>query len=194
MCEGYHTLWVWFMKQTFYIFRHALATKSDTGYGDEIETAGILPEGIPPIEKLAVFLQTITSDYNVSSGFLRCRQTSEIVSEITGKHFAFDKRLSEFYDETPGSFIDKVKNFLEEMERKKYKNIIICTHAAVIAVMIKMLMHRKIIPKDLYTNYPKPGMLLIIEDKKIEEKDFTDWRVNAHIRVKEQKSYFLSQS
>lgn len=157
---------------TYYIFRHGLATKSKTGYGKHITSAKLLPEAILPIQRLAEFLKDKSTRYNASSEFIRCRETTKIVSKITGKKFVFDKRLNEFYDVPFEEFVDRIKNFLREMKEKKYESVALCSHAAVITIILKLLKNEEVTDNDVYTNYPLPGVLVIVEDKKIEEIDF----------------------
>ena len=157
--------------KTFYLFRHGLATHSHFGYGDKIVTAEILPVGIPPIERMATFLKDIPSDYNVSSEFLRCQQTTKIISDITKKQFVRDPRLNEYYNESFGEFRTRVKSFLQEIEAKPYKDIIICTHAAVIAALKNLITNNSFYIFQQFT-YPKTGVLMIIKNNNIEKMDF----------------------
>lgn len=159
------------MKKTFYLFRHALATKSLFGYGDKIVTAQILPEGIPPIKRMAKFLKTIPTDFNVRSEFIRCRQTAAIVTKIAGNQFITDKRLNEYNEESFSNLRNRVKEFLQDMKKSNYKNILICTHGAVIAATKNLLLKNRFGLLNLY-DYPKTGVLLIIKDEKIAEIDF----------------------
>lgn len=157
--------------KTLYLFRHALATKSLFGYGDKILTAEILPEGKPPIERMADFLKTVPSDFNVCSEITRCQQTAGIVTEKTGKQFTLDKRLNEYYKESFGQLRDRVKDFLRDIEATKHKDILICTHGAVVTAIKNLILKNKFTMFQLY-DYPKTGVLLIINGKHIEELDF----------------------
>lgn len=162
------------MTPRLYIFRHAVATRSRAGYGSQIKTAEILPEGVPPIKKLANYLKTVESDYHASSEYLRCRQTASIVTEVTGKQFIFDSRLNEFDNEKASEFISRVSDFLEDIKTKNYKSSIICTHAGVIAVILKTLKGEEIFDDDLLTNYPLPGVLVMVENSIIKEINFNE--------------------
>lgn len=161
------------MSQTFYIFRHGetLVSKTNSVYGDTVLTAEILPEGKPIIEKLGSFLKDIPTDFNVSSEFLRCRQTVEIVSRVSGKEFTFDRRLNELYDETIEEFIAKLKDFLKEVRQKNYPSVLICTHGAIIAILTELIVLGNLKSYDV-TNYPRPGILRIIKAGKIQDLDF----------------------
>ncbi len=158
-------------KKTFYLFRHALATKSLFGYGDKIVTAEILKEAIPPIERMADFLKTVPSDFNACSEFTRCRQTAAIVTKKTGKQFTLDKRLNEYYDESFGDLRDRVKDFVEDMQTAKHTSILICTHGAVVAAIKNLILKNTFGILKLY-DYPKTGVLLIIKGGRVEEIDF----------------------
>ena len=157
--------------KNFYLFRHGLATKSLIGYGDKILTATLLPEGVPPIERMAEFLKDIPSDFNVSSEFLRCQQTTKIISDITNKKFVRDVRLNEYYNESFEEFRTRVKNFLQEIETQPYKNIIICTHGAVVAALKNLITKNSFYIFQQFT-FPKTGVLMIIKNNTIEEIDF----------------------
>ena len=41
---------------TVYIIRHGMAVYPNQGYGNRVLTAELLPEGIPPIQRLARYL------------------------------------------------------------------------------------------------------------------------------------------
>ncbi len=159
--------------KTYYIFRHGetFATKLKKWYGYRLYSAPILEEGKPSIIRLASYLKDIPSNYNVSSPFLRCRQTSEIVTQITGKNFTFDKRIREYGIELPIFFKRRVLNFLKEMESSNHQTIIICTHAIVIEMLIQYLTKGNISLKDRLVA-PLPGVLTIIKNKQSEEINF----------------------
>lgn len=160
------------MNTKFYIFRHGLATKSKSGYGAHIVTATLLPEAIPPVKKIGEYLKDIPTDYNVSSRFIRCQETAEIVSKISCKQFVLDKRLNEYYEESFEDLVTRISNFLRDIEKKGYRNVAICTHVAVITVLLKLLKAEPVEKKDIYSNYPLPGTLLIIKDNNVSEINF----------------------
>lgn len=168
------------MSQTFYIFRHGetFVTKGQNlwyypkflpttalSYGTKIFSASILDEGKPVLRRMGKYLKNIQTDYNASSQFRRCRQTVQIISEEAKKEFVFDKRLNELVFETPWFLKRRVIGFLKEIDIKGYQSIAICTHAAIIALLASILTKKLVA-------FPKPGMLLIIRDKKITALDF----------------------
>jgi broad specificity phosphatase PhoE len=157
----------------FFIFRHGLATKSTTGYGDQILTATLLPEGIPAIEKLAEYLKDIPSNFRYSSELPRCRQTAEIVTKATGQPFEFDPRINEYHQEPFQKFTERVDSFLEEVIEKADRACIqqdcnempatiwICTHGAVIAALKHLLLEGSF-SQEYELDYTQPGEILEI--------------------------------
>lgn len=164
------------MNHTWYLFRHALATQSTTGYGDQILTANILPEGITPVKKIAEFLNNIGPSANYTSEIIRCRQTVEIVIEITQKIFIPDKRLNEYHEEQFDHLSKRISNFIKEVNEHNQSNIVICTHGSVIAGLRYFLTQGTFKETDVY-NYPSCGELVIIENNIISVKDFNDERM-----------------
>lgn len=157
--------------QTVYLLRHGLATHSTNGYGDQIVTAQILPESIPIIKKMAEFLKDKPTDVNISSEFLRCKQTARMITNITNKQFEFDKRLNEFYEETFTQFKERLQNFLQEVGNKKYSSILICTHGAVIAGLKHLLLKNNLEEENL-SDFALPNVLTIIQLRQIKEISF----------------------
>lgn len=158
----------------FYITRHGLATHSTNGYGDKVYTATLLPEGIPPITRMAEYLRTIPTEINTSSELIRCRQTADIISKKTGKEFTFDKRLNEYWEESPepfSAFHDRIKNFFEEIKTKKEKHILIVTHGAGIAALKNFILTGTFDTSRLFDFQPC-GALLTIRRGKEEIIDF----------------------
>ena len=163
---------------TFYIFRH----------GDTVNTGGIKrlwrngggPRNLPILQKskyalgeMGKYLKDIPTDANFTSPYLRCRQSSEIVREFSGKKFVTDERIRELRDDIHGfvHFKKRVKEFLKEIEDKGYKSVAICTHGAVIAA----IKHLVIDGKFFYfqgIDFPSPGKLMVIEDKKVKILNF----------------------
>ena len=160
-------------EKKYYIVRHGLATYSKTGYGHEVYSAELKPEGIPPIERLAEYLKDISTDYNVSSAVLRCVQTTEIISSIAGKQFVTDPRLKEFYGEDQFSLIKRVRSFVEEMDQSEYQNILICTHGAVIAGL-KHFLTTGFFEFKNSADYSGTGQMMVIQDKDVEILDFNN--------------------
>ena len=162
------------MVKTYYIFRHALtyALKTGTAYGDAVLTAPILHVGRQPYKKMGRFLKSKRTDFNVSSPLIRCKQTTQIISEITGKEFILDERLTEFHLESRESLERRLTDFLDEMNEKGFEKMAICTHGAVISALIGLLTPEN--GKEEYglLNYPDPGVLVIIKDGHFEEINF----------------------
>jgi len=131
----------------------------------------ILPEGIGAIEKIGDYLKNISSDFNVSSEYLRCQQTTKIVSKITGFNFKNDERLNEKSEESFVEFNKRIEDFLSDIKEKNYKTVIICTHGAVIAALKNNLVNNRFRRREVI-RYPRPGVLMCIEGKKVEEIDF----------------------
>src|SRR5215213_4420037 len=107
---------------TIYIIRHGMAVHPSEGYGSRVLTAELLPEGIPPIQRLARYLTLMPSDYQACSEVLRCRQTAAIITEATGKPFVVDPRLREYHQESFADFSERVKNFADEIRQSEYQN------------------------------------------------------------------------
>lgn len=158
----------------FYITRHGLATHSTNGYGDKVYTATLLPEGIPPIERMAEYLQTIPTDLNASSEVIRCRQTAALISKKTGKEFVFDSRLNEYWPGSPEpfpTFRDRIKSFIDEIKTKKEKRILIVTHGSGIAALKYYILTGNFEKINL-PDYIPCGTLLIINGKRPNLIDF----------------------
>jgi broad specificity phosphatase PhoE len=168
------------MPTTFYLFRHGetFVTRGQNlwyypkflpttafSYGAQIYTASILDEGKPTLRKMGQYLKKIPTKFNASSQFRRCRQTVQIITQESGKEFSFDKRLNELVLETPWGFRRRVLNFLAEIESENYQSVAICTHAAVLALITSHLTGK-------FAPFPKPGVLIIIKDKKSFAIDF----------------------
>lgn len=146
---------------SWYLFRHALASHSRTGYADEILTAKILPEGIPPIERMAHYLSNVPNSVNWSSEILRCTQTTQIISKITGRTFTTDARLNEYYNESFETFQKRIISWHDEMIKQKPSVVLVCTHGGVIAG-VKHLLLEGVYPQSQNLDYPECGELLII--------------------------------
>jgi broad specificity phosphatase PhoE len=153
---------------TLYIIRHGMAVYPHQGYGSRILTAELLPEGIPPIERIARYLEHVPSEYQACSEVLRCRQTAAIITEATGKEFVVDPRLREYYQETFEQLAARVKSFCDDLIAANYRNAMICTHGAVIAALKHYLIDGELSRRH-ETDYPQTGQLLIIHDDKSAE-------------------------
>lgn len=158
-----------------YIFRHGATyfSKNHIPYGDHVETAEILPEGIPAIKELALYLKNIPSDKNFTSPFVRCVKTSGIVSETTGKQFEVDKDLRDWDPrrETTREMISRILRFTDHLKSGNYKSVCICTHGYPINALIAYFIKGKIKESDL-PDFPEPGVLATIENKKLSYKNF----------------------
>jgi broad specificity phosphatase PhoE len=158
-----------------YIFRHGMTyfSKHDLPYGDQVETAAILPEAVPTIERLASGLLKVPTDVNLSSPFKRCLQTSSIVSEITGKKFTVDEKLRDWdpRNETVEEMIERVLLFCKGLESKHFNSVAICTHGYPINAIVAFFTKGKIEKEDL-DNFPDPGVLVTIENQKANYKDY----------------------
>lgn len=168
---------------TYYIFRHGetfVTKRGKTGYGlgvfaygFKIYSAPILEEGKPALYKMGEFLKGKPMDAGFSSPLLRCKQTADIITEVTGQEFIFDKRLREFFMESFGSLIGRLQSLLKEIDEKNYESVAICTHAGVIAALISMIIYDKKVPSQFdLLHYPMPGVLTIITDKNLQEINF----------------------
>lgn len=159
--------------QHWTIFRHGLATLSKRGYGDKIITAEVLPEGIPPVRRIGAYLKGRPCDFAVRSEFLRCQQTADIVTEITGQPFISDPRLNEMVHETFEQIQDRVYAFVQEMRGSTYSHIWVCTHGIIIAALKSYLLKGSFARKD-ELDYVLPGQLLLIEGKQVEVMRFDE--------------------
>lgn len=161
--------------KNYYIFRHGetFATKRKVWYWHRLYSATILEEGKPSVIRLAKSLKEVNTDYNVSSPFIRCRQTAELVTSETGKKFEIDTRIGERTIQLKSTYQKKVLSFLNEMEDSNHQNILICTHSAAIKVIIKYLSKNHISNKER-VKAPLPGVLTIIKNGKLEEINFNE--------------------
>jgi len=157
--------------KNWYIFRHGLATLSKRGYGDQIRTAQVLPEGIPPVQRLARYLDTCAYDWGVRSEFLRCAQTADIVTVITGRTFVTDARLNERVEEPFDTIRDRVKAFIDEMEKTPHQHIWVCTHGIVIAALRSWLVRGEF-SRQYENDYIQPGELLKIAPEGVDVVKF----------------------
>jgi broad specificity phosphatase PhoE len=118
----------------YYIFRHGetFYSKNDIQYGENIETAEILPEGIPVIERLAEYLKDKINDFNFTSPYKRAIQTIDIVTKITGKIFVPDERLKEENLskglESLDQLVKRLKDFIRSTENNNSKIVSLCSH------------------------------------------------------------------
>lgn len=164
--------------KTFYLFRHAKSKRTGEHYSkDDIISAPILHEGIPPIKLMANFFKNRPIDAWYVSEYLRCKQTADIVSVITKKLFTVDRRLNEynphFLDETFAHFTKRIKSFLDEIVKTKNNNIAICTHGAVIAGIKYSLAGKEFKQGSIY-NFSDSGAITIVKGENIKVINFTN--------------------
>lgn len=167
---------------TFYIFRHG-NTKNTEGVSSLIRhltpdgggpmDLPILPKSKYALEKIGKYLKGIPTEANFTSPYLRCKDSSKIVSEMSGKVFKEEERIRELTRNIKGfvGFKGRVKDFLKEVEDKNYSAVTICTHGAVIAA----IKHLVTTGKFYYfqgIDFPAPGNLMIIKGKKVEILNF----------------------
>jgi len=154
----------------YYIFRHGetMYSKDLVPYPKNSRSIKILSESIPTLEKIAKYLKKTKPDICISSEYIRCRQSTEIISKISGLNFEKNPRLNEYSQESFKEFKKRVKRFIYDLEEKRYKTVVICTHGAVIAGIKNYLNKDSFTQNDL-TDYPKTGVILCIEGDKIEE-------------------------
>jgi broad specificity phosphatase PhoE len=155
-------------EQTWYIFRHGLATRSTMGYGDRIITAEVLPEGIPPVQRLGAYMAHLPYTIGWRSEFLRCEQTAAIVSQATGRAFTPDPRLNEMVHEPFEEVRTRIGAFVSEMHRAGHAHIWVCTHGIVIAGLRHWVTRGDYQRRD-ELDYIQPGQLLIIRPDKTAE-------------------------
>lgn len=160
-----------------YIFRHGdtVVSKNPLSiviHHTDTHSLPILPDGKEALKKEGEFLKKIKTDANFCSPYLRCRESSKIVEKASGKHFKIDNRLSEFEGrQSFNSFRKRVKEFLDECEKKKYSSISVCTHGAVIAAIKHLEKDNKFYFFQIF-DYPRPGVLTVIKNGVITKKDF----------------------
>lgn len=159
--------------KTLYLFRHGetFATRDTVPYGEQVLSAPILPEGKPIIEKLGKHLADKNIEYFVSSEMLRCRQTSEIVSGHVKLNFETNAKINEFYNETFEAFKARVSNFVAEIEAREENVIAVCTHGGCLSALKHLIINDKYSEYQLL-DYPRPGVLMKIENGSLAETDF----------------------
>jgi len=159
----------------YYLFRHGQTffSKFHLPYLWNSFSVKILPESIPSLERIATYLKDIPSDLNTSSEFKRCVQSTRVITKIIGNKFYIDPRLNEYhlYRETLGTLRKRIRSFIAEVEQKKFQTVVVCTHGAIMASLKHLLLNDRFSVKQLY-DYPKPGILIHIEGKKINQIDF----------------------
>ncbi|MGA3291548.1 MAG: histidine phosphatase family protein [Candidatus Microgenomates bacterium] len=158
----------------FYIFRHGDTVETDNLlikiFGRKRDSHGlsILPKGLPALKRIGKYLKNIPIDANFCSPYLRCIESIKIVGNSANKKYQFDERIRELENgnEKLIDFHKRIDNFLDEIYTKKYSAVLICTHGAVIAA-IKYLITRGNFSFLQLIDFPKPGNLIIIKNKKV---------------------------
>ncbi len=157
----------------YYIVRHGetFASLNSVPYGDQQETAEILPEGVPAIKRLAEYLKTVPTDINYTSRFLRCLQTSQAINQITGKEFEKHKLLGEYVEPTFDEFKERMQTLVTELEQAEKTTYLLCTHGGIISALKHLLIFGEYEESDLM-DYPVPGTLMIISSSGSEVINF----------------------
>ena len=161
------------LKSKYYIVRHGetFASRDGVPYGEKQEEAEILPEAFPPIIKLSEYLRTVHTDLNYTSPKLRCLQTSQIITEHSGKVFEKLPLLDEYLEPTFEEFKKRIKKTIEKLESQEGKTYLLCTHGGVISALKHLLIFDEYEEKDLL-DYPVTGTLMIINSSGSEIIDF----------------------
>ena len=163
----------------FYIFRHGDTIDSGSlltkifGHKRDSHALPILPKGVPALEKIGEFLKSIPTDADFCSPYLRCMDSAKIVGDIAGKIYQSDERIQELEGNGEGfpSFKKRVVDFFNEIDKKNYSTVSICTHGAVIAA----IKHLKTSGKFFFfqvLDFPNPGNLIIIKNRKTSTINF----------------------
>lgn len=158
---------------TLYLFRHGLTyfSKNHIPYGDQEETAQILPEGIPVIEKVGNYLKGVDAHSFMTSPLLRCIQTSTIIGKIIGKTATPNPLCIEYISESFDDLRARMVRLSENI-REVEGPLLICTHGAVLSGLKHTLVNGEFNEEDLL-DYPKSGVILKIEDNKLTTIDLT---------------------
>lgn len=161
------------MKNNFYIFRHGetFASRDKVPYGDRQYETEVLPEGIEPIKRLANYLSFTKTDFHYTSELIRCLQTSQIVTQITGKKFEQNSLLNEYLEDSFDQFRERVKKFVDQANQETNKTFLICTHGAVISALKHLIIFGEYEEHDLM-DFPVPGTLMILNNTGSEIVDF----------------------
>ena len=132
----------------------------------------ILPESRKSLEKIGEYLKKVHTDANFTSPFLRCKESAEIVHEVSGKVFRIDPRISELEGKIIfDKFEHDVKSFLDYLNKQKYSSVAICTHGAVIAAIKHLALGGSFHIYQVW-DYPNTGNLVIIKNGRLETFDF----------------------
>lgn len=157
----------------YYIFRHGetFSTRDKVPYGDKQFEAQLLPEYHEPIKRIGKYLRYTHSDYNFTSELLRCIQTSQIVSQETGKEFIKEPLLNEYTENTFEDFKKRMVALVEKLESRSGASYLICTHGAVISALKHLIIYNDY-SLDNLMDFPRPGTLMLINNAGSEILDF----------------------
>ncbi|QQG41745.1 MAG: histidine phosphatase family protein [Candidatus Woesebacteria bacterium] len=164
---------------TFYIFRHGNTIDSDSlltkffGHKHDSHDLVILPKALPALKKIGAFLEKVDTDANFSSPYLRCRQSTQIVSHIANKKYTVDERLREYEKngEKFSSLRKRVRSFLDYVAKKNYSSISICTHGGIIAAIKHLATGGNFYFFQLW-DFPAPGNLIVMKDGEVKTINF----------------------
>jgi len=148
--------------QTFYLFRHGLATHSTTGYGNRALSAELLTEGEVAVHQLGTYLHQFPVELAMTSPVPRCVQTASIVTEHTGWQFQVEDQVTEYYPEIFGPFHDRLTAFAHHLTTLPQRQIAICTHGGVIAGLRHLLTEGSFSESQIL-DYPEPAGLVIVD-------------------------------
>jgi broad specificity phosphatase PhoE len=162
----------------FFIFRHGDTRDSGSllariiGHMTDSHALPVLPKGVPALERIGNYLKDVPTDADFCSPYLRCTDSAKIVGTLAKKKYVPDERLREMENgETFSSLFNRVKDFLNEVDKKNYSAVSICTHGAVIAAIKHLKTNGKFFFFQVI-DYPRPGNLIIIKNGKIGDVDF----------------------
>lgn len=147
--------------QTFYIFRHGLATHSTTGYGERALTAELLPEGKAAVHLLGEHLKQFPIELGLTSPVPRCLQTARIVTQHTQLPFTIEAALTEYYPEVFEPFQVRLRSLARQLLAHPARHMALCTHGGVIAGLRHLLLGESFTEAQLL-EYPQPAGLVII--------------------------------
>jgi broad specificity phosphatase PhoE len=161
-----------------YIFRHGNTKRTERSFkGGGSRNLPILEMGVPALENIGKFLKSVPLEANFTSPYRRCVESAKIVGKITGEKYTEDERLCEYLvnKERFSTFRKKIISFLDEIDKKNYSAVSICTHGAIIAAMKHLRLSGKF---NLFQapDYPTPGNLVVIKDGEVKTINFNNPR------------------
>ena len=165
----------------FYIFRHGDTKDSGSllakiiGHQGDTHMLPILPKGKPALERIGNFLKNIPTDADFCSPYLRCKESVKIVGSIAKKKYEIDERIRELENngESFTSFKKRIGDFLNEIDKKNYSAVSICTHGAVIAAIKHFETCGKFYIFQVL-DFPNPGNLIIVKNREINTINFNE--------------------